>query len=599
MQIFVSQGTMAQLFSGALTILVPAGLRHLLPHNIEPACSVIEFDHDTIGHADGPKVPLDANRLPASIGLVVAPEGSAFGRSLQTLLQQARHPAPPKIVSVGRLEFLSHRARNAVHAHVAQLLATRLGDALHSPVRLERDITALRDELAKRDASLDRLGTLLDMVGLHHEELAIDALSSADLLPVALPLTQDIARSLHNLRRISLYKTSPGLGRIDVAISIAGSTQYSTTLEAPEGAGWLDLVLPESLILSVQNAELRLSSVLGQVELAGDRTTGAAALRFWWDGPASDAASPSTVLAPPPPLIFPLPEAPPLVPLARGLWLQPGTLVSLAASRSHKGPLQLRLVLIPHGETPASADEQPWQVLETKPETLSVTSPDRAGRFDLALEILDRATASGRVEWSSIRLVSPEARRLNSYASAQFASLHSAIDFCDGPQAEQSLNIEVGFAVVAASDGNGYMQTHPVQDRIVGARLDSVVPLGTTRLWVDIANAHPSADTIEFVLAVRRDVLEGKTQDWIRGLALPPHDGMAVTDLDGGDIIVRVLMAPGSSRALDIMLPQPLAFQGQLYCLVDSTGRSNRFGWCRWNAIGFAVDAEQALPLIP
>jgi hypothetical protein len=153
--------------------------------------------------------------------------------------------------------------------------------------------------------------------------------------------------------------------------------------------------------------------------------------------------------------------------------------------------------------------------------------------------------------------------------------------------------------VVAASDGSPSLQTHPVVDRIVGARLDSIVPLGTRRLWLEIANVHPRADTIEFILAIRRYPIMGKTEDWIRGLALPPCDEQVITDIEGEGIIFRVLMAPGSNRAFDVILPAPMDFQGHLYCLVDGTGRSNRFGWCRWNAIGFAVDAEQVLPLIP
>jgi hypothetical protein len=203
------------------------------------------------------------------------------------------------------------------------------------------------------------------------------------------------------------------------------------------------------------------------------------------------------------------------------------------------------------------------------------------------------------VHWGqpTVAAVRPAAPR--AFASANLASLHSLISFCDGPLEETRLNATLGYPVIAASDGQRYLQTHPVLGRVVGARLPQVVPAGTERLWIHLSNDHPLASRTEFIAAVLPEPIELPVDAWLAGLDLGAYQGgLSVTDLPEGGLVARVQLKPASAFTMDIGLLRPSAAPSTLYLLARALEASVSYGWCRWHLLGLAFDSSaQPLPM--
>lgn len=600
----IARSGLPTLFSAPRLMLVARDLRALITQDIRTLYSVLEFEGMVIADDGGETVALQEMGLPANIAVVIDHKGGAFSRALGAMMGESKHPNPPAMLLLSRIELMMGSAQRRLSQVLgAELVADRAMD-VGRITALEREVAVLRNEVERRDLRIGRLSGMLNMLNLADEELAIDIVPSDDMGAVSLPTSQPIQRTLRGLRQISVFKNSNGAARVSVDISIAGRSAFATVIDAEAGTGWLDIALPEAVVASVQNAQISFQSLAEPVTLAGAPKDRTVALRFWWERDENEATgSAATLFGAPAPVQLKGGDNGQIV--MRGLLVPAGATLTLPGEAGGGGSGRGAALLVPHG-TAASAemvqaamDGSTATTVAGKQQSIELTVKNSGptGRYDV---VVAGRGAKSAITWSQPRLEMADAVAPRAFASARFATLYSAISYCDGPLEELRLNGELGYPIVSISDGHPYLQTHPVPGKIVGARIADIIPIGTERIWLDIANVHPKADTIEFIAAVLPDIEERGVEEWLDALQLPAYADYAVTDLDNGGLLARVSMAPGTYRTLDLQLRAPLDRQGQLYCLVNCIGASNRFGWCRWNAMALSLDAHHpVLPISP
>lgn len=236
--------------------------------------------------------------------------------------------------------------------------------------------------------------------------------------------------------------------------------------------------------------------------------------------------------------------------------------------------------------------EAKLDALETETLSLPMGSAIRKGDARLVLATMPQGQPP-RFAWAQwrhigIRLRGSAVRR--SHRFTHMAALQNTIQFADGAIAEDEINREVGFPVITAASGDSYVQTHPVDGRVIAARFDHFVPEGTRRLWIDVANVHSHASSTEFGVLVAPQIVPrtfGEFHD-AAGLALLEPDRLhSVTD---GALLKKVVLSAATDGRLDLVFWQPLRTNHHLYLYVRTVDGSARFGWCRWFSLAMIVE---------
>lgn len=591
MTISIGEADLPRLFSGKAIVLVDRYLAHLVPTSAG-YWDTLTFHQGVIGTADGKTIAIGETRLPLAAILIVQRTGSQLGRELVSALRDAGHPSLPRIVSINWWQAVGMGAR----AKVATALNTALEEALvsdtYSPREMNRQITALRQQLELERANNDRMGLLLSHLGWSGSQLAIDNSLAGEFHPVSLPRTQD-APGLRNLKQIALYDLSNVPSQVKFELSVAGRPAHTAVVDTPGKPGWLTIPLPESLVQSAADATFHLQALSGEPQFAASDAN--LACRLFWNESGEHTDRPSD------PSRFALgtvrrPRRSGI--LLGGVWLEAGATV-FAETDDTNGFRGGRVDLVPHGQAAAPIGKLARSEPVGSRLELATAPSLSAGRYDVMLSVPTLSLVQRELAWRVWATTPDLAQPPRSFAAARFATLRGAMEYCDGPRQEESINSAVGFPVLSAADGQPYMQTHPVDGHVVGAVFPQLVGIGTTRIWVDVENAHRRADAIEFIVAVRQKLLDELAQDWLAALPRPKAKSLHITDLPNGDLVARVTLRPGTAQTLDIQLPRPLLQQSHLYCLVSSVGASSRYGWCRWNSIAFAIDEDTPLPVSP
>lgn len=591
MTLSISEAELANLLSGKAVVLVEHGLSHLVPVSLG-YWQTLEFHGQNIGRKEGSRHPLDDTRLPLAVILVVQTKGSRFGSELSRVLKSAGHPIMPRVISIAKWRTMGSGAQSLVAKALNLALETALVSDTYSPLEMNREISDLRQQLDRERAKNDRVGLLLSHIGLSGDEVAMDNSVGGDFTTVSLPIRQKAPVSLRNLKKIAIFNLSNIPSRVIFEITVAGSVAYSATVDTPGKPGWLRINLPEPLVQSAADVVFHLNTLNGDPKFAA--TDGNLTCRFYWtDADHLESHDSGSQIS-----LGSIRRPRKSGVLVSGVWLDAGAKVH-ATTEDVSGLANARVSLVRHGEVAlASSDRLKPESINPSFQLVSEPAP-LAGRYDVVIEIKKTTFVRREVAWR-VSVVNPDMKTLPpSFAVARFATLRGAMDYCDGPRQEELINSEVGFAVLSAGDGQPFMQTHPVAERVIGAVFPQLVPLGTNRIWVDVENAHPKADSIEFILAVRKELLKETAQDWLAAMSLSKSGSLTIADLPGGDVLARITIAPGTAQTLDIQLRAPLSRQSHLYCLVNGIGSSSRYGWCRWNSIAFAIDEGMPLTISP
>jgi hypothetical protein len=151
----------------------------------------------------------------------------------------------------------------------------------------------------------------------------------------------------------------------------------------------------------------------------------------------------------------------------------------------------------------------------------------------------------------------------------------------------------LGFAVLDISDTEDFMQTHPMVDRMTGARGFGILPSGLTRVAAEVATAHPQGPVAEYGLFVVERGLGGET---------PLAFEEALTSYLQGEpapssvrAFAKVVAPPGRRERIVIDLDEPLQEPMDLIFTVRTLSDHVSFAWCRW----FFLETTIAIPPTP
>lgn len=166
--------------------------------------------------------------------------------------------------------------------------------------------------------------------------------------------------------------------------------------------------------------------------------------------------------------------------------------------------------------------------------------------------------------------------------------LSGLVEFIEGAEMLESLSIQNGFSPLLLDENGGYLQTHPLRDRISGAVVPSLATAGTRKLIATAGTAHPAAPEFIYVLAVRPHsgtplkALLDKVAD---AASDPAVQGGAQQVTDGAIWAARCLPATKQAR-IELEFADPLPVNHDVVFATLSIGGVNSYGWCRWTSIG-------------
>ena len=222
----------------------------------------------------------------------------------------------------------------------------------------------------------------------------------------------------------------------------------------------------------------------------------------------------------------------------------------------------------------------------------STAGLDPARRYCLVLAAkpVSQATQFAWAKWRSVTLRTDRKPYRQTYRFAHLASLANQIQNADGPIAEA----ERGFRELSITEGDRFLQTHPMSDRAVAARLHSFAPKGLLRFWTDISIDHPEASATEFGVLLTPRLVTGEFGRFYEESRFAALADDALHVLPDGSLVKKKLLRPGERGWIDITLLEPLRETCHLYLFVKLRGGSAAFGWCRWHRLAMVILAESS-----
>lgn len=252
-----------------------------------------------------------------------------------------------------------------------------------------------------------------------------------------------------------------------------------------------------------------------------------------------------------------------------------------ASSRDYSGGISMAEVTLGAGET---------HVLTVSGENLD---PDQRYCLALAVESPSGHTRFAWAQWRYVALRMKTTPQRQTYRFSHLAALSNQIQYADGPIAENALNKQLGFPVLATTDGDQYLQTHPVEDHVVAVRLDSFVPAGMQRLWIEISNHHERASPTEFGVLLSSSLIEMEFSEHYanRGYGALSDDWLH--SLPDGGFLKKTVLQALEKATLEIFLTEPLNAGAHLYLFVKTRSGGAQYGWCRWHRLAMTIFAPQ------
>ncbi|WP_262689465.1 DUF6212 domain-containing protein [Kordiimonas aestuarii] len=166
--------------------------------------------------------------------------------------------------------------------------------------------------------------------------------------------------------------------------------------------------------------------------------------------------------------------------------------------------------------------------------------------------------------------------------------LTGQVEFIEGTEKREELSRVLGFSPMLLDENGGYLQTHPLKDRVSAAIVPAIASAGTRRLVATAGTGHPSAPDFIYVFAAARsdqpDIVSVMAMIADEAQTEARRDGkLQVTE--GVSWVADRLKATEISR-FELDFPTPLdAAHDVLFAALPIDGE-NSYGWCRWTSLG-------------
>ncbi|WP_417451977.1 DUF6212 domain-containing protein [Kordiimonas sp.] len=177
--------------------------------------------------------------------------------------------------------------------------------------------------------------------------------------------------------------------------------------------------------------------------------------------------------------------------------------------------------------------------------------------------------------------------------SMRLPELSGLVEFIDGADAHERLATELGFAPMLLDENGGYLQTHPLKQRLSAAVVPALAITGTQKLVATACTAYPGAPDFIYVLAAVKTGSIGRRNAMNKvaelAAAMDPAEGSHLTD--GITWTARRLAATEEGR-LELSFTENLdAAHDVVFAAVPIDG-VNSYGWCRWTSLGLICEDE-------
>jgi hypothetical protein len=658
MPILIRRTSLDAFFAAGRVVLCEKSLVPLFRKTITTTARLVPFEGEVIGEGnDREIIPLDEVGLPTAIDAVVAPADLPFVRAFRELIQRLAFPRRIPILLLDAEKGISAGGR--LKAGIARILEQRLDEFQATAIEREREIVELRRLLEVETLRSNHLSDFLDMLGYARQELALEGIPDLTTDFVGGELFQALPVVLSDLAGLSIYAARSEREDVArLSLLVAGKVVAAEEISLKTSGGWNDLFFPSGFLRNHEDAVLAIEPLDGDPRFAlaqGSCEPAIAlssfngrclALRIWRHCDARTQVLREESL-----IFLPKPRDPSkgrlletessargelAVTSAGGVFVTMRTLpdravdytigdldlgnverieisVSAALQRGKETPVAVALYPAANAEkararlaalasgSPARnsmmlerAKIRPMKAVRM---ALPTAGLDTSIRYRLSLLALpDDASGGGLVYWRNVALVLRSKPHRLTYRFSHFASLYSQIAFADGPFRESEINRKSGFAVVAISDGDRFLQTHPLLERIVAVRLDAFVPAGLQRLWIEIGNDHEAASPTEFGILITPEIVDRDFTEFFAGEGYAELGDDQTHALPDGRILKKMMLRGGEQATLDLFFAAPLARGGHLYLYVRNRSESVQFGWCRWHRVAMTILAGDAPP---
>jgi hypothetical protein len=166
--------------------------------------------------------------------------------------------------------------------------------------------------------------------------------------------------------------------------------------------------------------------------------------------------------------------------------------------------------------------------------------------------------------------------------------LSGQVGFIEGPEKLDALSASLGFSPMLLEENGGYLQTHPLKDRISAAVVPMLAGAGTRKLVATATTAHPAAPDFVYVLAVRphdkesAKVAMDKVAETAAAAVLQTGE---LQETEGVVWVARRLAATETAR-LELEFETPLDGAHDVIFATLTIDGQNSYGWCRWTSLG-------------
>jgi hypothetical protein len=170
--------------------------------------------------------------------------------------------------------------------------------------------------------------------------------------------------------------------------------------------------------------------------------------------------------------------------------------------------------------------------------------------------------------------------------------LKPRLTYLSGAGEALRLAAELGFSVLDISDTQNFMQTHPLLDRISGARGTGLLPSGLRRVEAELMTAHPLGPITEYgLIVVERQAGRDNPQAFEELLTSCLEGGPSSPGIIG---LSRVEARPGQMERIDLRLDHPLTTPADLIFTVRTLSGHISFAWCRWYSLSLTIALPDA-----
>ncbi len=167
--------------------------------------------------------------------------------------------------------------------------------------------------------------------------------------------------------------------------------------------------------------------------------------------------------------------------------------------------------------------------------------------------------------------------------------LGNLVQFLHGAEELERLSVEGGFLPMLLEENGGFLQTHPLRDKVSGAILPQLVMPGTCGVVATATTGHPHApEFIYLVVLVRHGTPD--LIDAVEAVAKAAGENgpfNTTFEEDDGAVYWRASrLQAGEEHQLKLDFDRPLADVYNIVLAALPIDGHTSFGWCRWTALG-------------